>query len=421
MFDRLEITLKAGDGGDGTVAFRRESYVPLGGPDGGDGGSGGNVILTADSGTTDFRLLRHKGIYKAGNGKRGSGKKQHGKNGEDLILIVPVGTLVMKKNNPAESIADLDADRQTVVLARGGKGGFGNAHYTSPIRQAPEIAQKGEPGEEIKVILDLRLIADVGIIGFPNVGKSSLLSVVSAANPRIADYPFTTIEPVLGVVNVGYDSFVLAEIPGLIAGAAQGKGLGHAFLHHAVRTRMFIHLINGASPAPVEDMKTVNEELRLHDPALMDKPQIVAVNKVDLPEVQDRMDEIKRAFAAEGINVFFISVSGEKGIAELIDATWQRFRALPAIQQKTEAESKVFQPIPKDAGLAISKDGDVFIVEAPLMSRMVSGTGELTPELMFYVRKRLISMGLDRMLKKAGAAPGAKVRCGYVEWDWFPT
>ncbi|GAG33464.1 unnamed protein product, partial [marine sediment metagenome] len=248
MFDRAEIIVKAGDGGAGVVSFRREKFVPFGGPDGGDGGDGGDVIIMADSSITDLRAFRRKRVYRARHGQDGKGKKKHGKKGENLILTVPVGTVVLNKTQIGGDpfIADLEEAGQQLVVAGGGKGGLGNTHFASSTNQAPRIAQKGEAREEDSIILELRLIADIGIIGYPNVGKSTLLAVASAARPKIASYPFTTLEPVLGVAEVGQQSFVLAEIPGIIDGAHFGRGLGHEFLRHIMRTKLLIHLLDGS-------------------------------------------------------------------------------------------------------------------------------------------------------------------------------
>ena len=311
MFDKVEIVVKAGDGGDGSVSFRREKFVPLGGPDGGDVGNGGDGIILADPAVTNLRRFESKRRYRAPNGKEGRGKKKHGKRGEDLILTVPVGTVVSYKTQVAREafIADLDQPEQQVVVAKGGKGGFGNCHYTSSTNQAPQIAQKGEVGEENAIILELRLIADVGIIGYPNVGKSTFLAAASAAKPKIASYPFTTREPVLGVAEVGRVSFVLAEIPGLIDGAHLGRGLGHDFLRHIVRTKILIHVVDGSSESPVEDMVRVSTELSLFDSALAQKPQLVVVNKIDLPQVRTRLAEMKDDFDKAGITVHFVSAA----------------------------------------------------------------------------------------------------------------
>jgi GTP-binding protein len=347
MFDRTEIAVKAGDGGDGVVSFRREKWVPFGGPDGGDGGHGGDVVIMADEAVTSLRIFKQKRHFRAADGKNGGGKKKHGKKGESLLLAVPVGTVVSNKSQIGGDtlIADLGQSGQQVVVAKGGKGGFGNARFATSTNQAPQIAEKGEVGEENSIILELKLIADVGLIGYPNVGKSTLLAAVSAAKPKIASYPFTTREPVLGVVDVGQQSFVLAEIPGLIDGAHLGKGLGHDFLRHIVRTRVLIHLIDGSSSSPAEDMAQVNTELSLFDSALAKKPQLVVVNKIDLPQVKARLDELKDSFAAIGTRAFFVSAATGDGVPELMAETMKILQSAP----KPEAgkRKKVFRPQPR--------------------------------------------------------------------------
>jgi GTP-binding protein len=347
MFDRTEIAVKAGDGGDGVVSFRREKWVPFGGPDGGDGGDGGDVVVKADEAVTSLRIFKQKRHFRAADGKNGRGKKKHGRKGESLLLTMPVGTIVSHKSQIGGDtlIADLGQSGQQVVVAKGGKGGFGNAHFATSTNQAPQIAEKGEAGEENSIILELKLIADVGLIGYPNVGKSTLLAAVSAARPKIASYPFTTREPVLGMVEVGLQSFVLAEIPGLIDGAHLGKGLGHDFLRHVVRTRVLIHLIDGSSSSPAEDMAQVNTELSLFDSALAKKPQLVVVNKIDLPQVKARLDEIRESFAAVGTKALFVSAATGEGIPELMTETMKILQSAP----KPEAgkRRKVFRPQPR--------------------------------------------------------------------------
>lgn len=347
MFDKVGIVVKAGGGGNGTVSFRREKFVPFGGPDGGDGGDGGDVIVRAEPAVTSLKVLARKRYYRAADGRNGGSKKRHGRNGENLLLTVPVGTVVSHKSQIGDSaaIADLDQPGEEVVAAKGGKGGFGNTHFASSTNQAPQVAQEGGEGEENSIILELKLIADVGLIGYPNVGKSSLLAAVSAAKPKIAGYPFTTLEPVLGVAEVGERSFVLAEIPGLIDGAHLGRGLGHDFLRHIIRTRMLIHLVDGGSPSPVEDMIRVNNELSLFDSALVQKPQLAAVNKIDLPEVRARLAEIRDGFSVVGTKVFFVSAATGEGIPELMAETMKLLKSTA----KPEAGKikKVFHPQPR--------------------------------------------------------------------------
>lgn len=338
---------RAGDGGNGIVSFRREKFVPFGGPDGGDGGDGGDVIVAAEGAVTNLKMLARKRYYRAANGGNGGSKKKHGKKGEDLRLAVPVGTVVSYKSQIGDKaiIADLDHPGEQAVVAKGGKGGFGNAHFATSTNQAPQTAQEGEEGEENSIILELKLIADVGLIGYPNVGKSSLLAAVSAAKPRIASYPFTTREPILGVVEVGNLSFVLAEIPGLIDGAHLGRGLGHDFLRHIMRTRVLIHLVDGSSPSPVEDMVRVNTELGLFDSSLGKKPQLVAVNKIDLPQVRERLEEIRDSFASIGSKALFVSAATGEGVSEL---TAQAVKLLQSAAKPEAARiKKVFRPQPR--------------------------------------------------------------------------
>jgi GTP-binding protein len=420
VFDRVEITVRSGDGGDGAVSFRREKFVPLGGPDGGDGGNGGNVTIMADPDVESLRMLKRKRIYRAGKGENGKGKKRHGKSGENLVLRVPMGTLVWDKGGSENTlVADCEQPGQQAEVARGGRGGLGNTRFASPTNQAPRIAQKGEAGEERSLILEMRLIADVGIIGFPNVGKSTLLAAVSAAKPKIASYPFTTLEPVLGVVEVGQKSFVIAEIPGLIEGAHLGRGLGHDFLRHAIRTKILIHLIDGASASPVEDMGRVNAELSLFDPSLAQKPQLVVVNKIDLPEVQAQLAKLKADFHAVGTPVLFVSAARGEGIAELIAETMKMLsKAGAEAEVGRKIPQTVFHPQPGGAGASAHKEGDVFVVVAPELERIVARVDMTSPEVRQQLRRQLGRLGVYKVLEKAGVKPGDKVRCGNFEWEW---
>ena len=317
--DRVDITVLGGAGGDGIVSFRHEKFVPLGGPDGGDGGNGGSVYVVADRSVTTLNYLRRKRQFKAVSGKGGGKQKKHGAKGSDLVIKVPVGTMVFFKDNEEEVLlADLSQEGQRVLAAKGGRGGLGNVHFATSRNQAPKTATKGELGEEHQLVLDLKLIADVGIIGYPNAGKSTLLAAVSKAKPKIADYPFTTREPAFGVVEVGMKTFVLAEIPGLVDGAHLGRGLGHEFLRHAERTKVLLHLIDGSSPNIVDSMNNLNTEMALYKPEMARKPQLVVINKVDLPEVQARLPEIRQLFNSQGIEVFFISAIAKQGLSELM-------------------------------------------------------------------------------------------------------
>jgi GTP-binding protein len=346
--DRVEIIVGGGKGGDGIVSFRREKFVPFGGPDGGDGGDGGNVYITAGRNVTTLGYFRRKRRFKALSGKSGGGQKKHGAKGDDLVIEVPLGTMVFIKENGQEVLlADLSQHGQKVLVAKGGSGGLGNVHFATSRNQAPRIATKGGYGEEHCLILDLKLIADVGIIGYPNVGKSTLLAAVSEAKPKIADYPFTTREPALGVVEIGMEAFVLAEIPGLIDGAHLGKGLGHDFLRHAERTKVLLHLLDGSSPSIIDDVKNLNMELALYKPSLAEKPQLVAVNKIDLPQVQARLPEIKQLFSSLGMRVFFISAITKQGVSELVSEMAEILERVREATAASETPVAVFRPKPK--------------------------------------------------------------------------
>jgi len=340
--------ISSGNGGDGVVSFRHEKFVPLGGPDGGDGGDGGSVHITADRSATTLDYFRRKRRFKAVSGKSGGKQKKHGAKGDDLVIKVPLGTMVFLKEDEQEVLlADLSQQGQKVLVAKGGSGGLGNVHFATSRNQAPKIATKGEPGGEHRIVLDLKLIADVGIIGYPNVGKSTLLAAVSKAKPKIADYPFTTREPALGVVEVGMEAFVLAEIPGLVDGAHLGRGLGHEFLRHAERTRVLLHVLDGRSPSIIDDMNNLNRELALYKPEMAQKPQVVVVNKVDLPEVQARLPEIRQLFSSLGVKAFFISAITQQGVSEFV---LEIDRMLEEVQEKcagSEVPMAVFRPKPK--------------------------------------------------------------------------
>jgi len=421
MYDRAEIRVRAGAGGNGVVSFRQEKFVPFGGPDGGDGGDGGDVIIMADGSVTSLRVFERKRFYRAADGGSGKGKKKHGKKGKNLILTVPVGTVVLYKTQVVSDavIADLEQSGQEAVIARGGKGGLGNTHFASSTNQAPQIAQTGEAGEENSVILELRLIADVGIIGYPNVGKSTLLAACSAAKPKIASYPFTTLEPILGLVEVGQRSFVVAEIPGLIDGAHLGRGLGHDFLRHITRTKILIHLIDGSSASPVEDMIQVNAELSLYDSALAQKPQLMVVNKIDLPQVQALLTEIKDAFGAVGASPLFISAATGEGVSELMAEVMETVSQVTVERGAGEKIArKVFHPQPRVAGPSVHKDGDTFVVIAPELERIVARTDVSRPEVRWQIRRQFTRLGVSKALEKAGVKPGDKVRCGNLEWEW---
>jgi len=319
FIDRARVQVRAGDGGNGAVSFRREKFVPKGGPDGGDGGRGGDVVFVADAGMSTLLDFHYRQHIRAGRGRHGEGGERHGRDGEDAVVAVPAGTVV-RDARTGEVIADLTVAGQRVVVARGGRGGRGNARFATPTQRAPRHAEPGQPGEERILELELRLIADVGLVGVPNVGKSTLLARVSAARPKIADYPFTTTQPALGAVRVPDGrSFVLAEIPGLMEGAHLGAGLGHEFLRHISRTRVLIHLLDMAADRdPLADLDAVNEELRLYDPALVQRPALVALNKVDLPSARVRVPAVAAKLSARGLRALPISAASGEGVDDLL-------------------------------------------------------------------------------------------------------
>lgn len=429
FYDHSKVFVKAGDGGNGSRHFRREPFAPLGGPDGGDGGRGGSVYLKATTNLNTLIDYRYRHHFKAHSGGDGQRQKMHGAKGDDIVLVVPCGTIV-RDADTNEIIADLVEEGQRVMVARGGRGGLGNTHFATSTHQAPHEAQKGEPGAEHWILLELRLIADVGLVGYPNAGKSTLLSVVTAAHPKIADYPFTTLTPNLGVVAVGQVAsgdeygFVLADIPGLIEGAAQGVGLGHEFLRHVRRTRLLIHMLDGASfeRDPWQDFLTINQELRGYDEQLAHRPQIVVFNKMDLPEAQERWPALKAKAEAAGYSVFAISAAAHQGTTELMQYTALR---LNEIRQEEAAQAEanpvmagtVLRPQPDDA-FTVSKEKDIYIVRGKRVERAVSMTDIENDEGMDRLQVTLRKMGVTKALEEAGVTVGDVVRFGKVELYW---
>ncbi len=431
FYDRSKIFVKAGDGGNGSRHFRREKFAPLGGPDGGDGGRGGSVYLEATTNLNTLIDYRYSHQFKAGMGEPGIRQKMHGAKGEDIILTVPCGTII-RDADTNELIADLVDEGQRVMVARGGRGGLGNVHFATSTHQAPQEAQKGEPGEERWIQLELRLIADVGLVGYPNAGKSTLLSVVTAARPKIADYPFTTLSPNLGVVAVGQPAsgdefgFVLADIPGLIEGAAQGVGLGHEFLRHVRRTRLLIHMLDGASYErdPWQDFNTINQELHEYDEQLAQRPQIVVLNKMDLPEAQERWPALKAHAEKAGYPVFAISAASHQGTDELMQFAAHRLHEIRqeeaeriAASVTIEASGVVLRPQPDDA-FTVSKEEGIYIVRGKRVERAVGMTDLENEEGMDRLQVTLRRMGITKTLEEAGVKVGDTVRFGKVELFW---
>jgi GTP-binding protein len=346
LIDRVKIHVKGGKGGDGAVRFRREKFVPFGGPDGGDGGDGGSIFLVVEEGLSTLGDLKHQRIFRAENGKNGQGKKKHGRNGGDLSIKVPPGTIVRREEEGQEiTVVDLVEKGQKVVVAKGGKGGRGNARFATSTNRAPRIATQGRAGEEFLLTLELKLIADVGLVGFPSVGKSTLLNAVSNAKPEIANYPFTTKEPILGVVELGFRSFVLADIPGLIEGAHEGKGLGHDFLRHIERTRVLIFILNGESQNPLSDLRKLEEELFLFNSELRNRPKIITINKIDLPSVRERLLSLEKQLENINAPLHFISAATREGVDNLMKRTAAILDSLGTQTRKLEqTDFRVFHP-----------------------------------------------------------------------------
>jgi len=417
FFDEAKIYVKAGDGGNGCVSFRREKYVPLGGPNGGDGGRGGDVYLAVNPHLNTLIAFKHRVHFKAQRGGHGKGKGQKGRQGDDLSVEVPPGTVV-RAADTRELIADLTEEGQRALVAKGGQGGRGNAAFATPTNQAPRIAERGAPGQERWLYLELKLIADVGIVGVPNAGKSTLLSVVSAARPKIADYPFTTLQPNLGVVALDdYTSFVMADIPGLIEGAHAGAGLGHEFLRHIERTRMIIHLLDGASAEPLTDYESISEELALFDPELAGKPQLVVLNKMDLPQAQALWPSVKKAMKAQGQRATSMSAVTGEGVKEMLGAVAEMLESLPR-EKHPAVEGKVFRPAEEGKAFTITWEDDAWRVRGAKVERVVAMTNWDLDEAVQRFQRMAEAMGLKAALREAGVQPGDTVRIGQVELEW---
>ncbi len=419
--DVAKIMVKAGDGGNGVVSFRRESHVPFGGPDGGDGGRGGDVFLVADRDKNTLIDFRYKRSFRAESGEKGSGANKHGARGADAVIPVPVGTMA---RIDGVVVADLTEAGQKVMVARGGRGGLGNSHFATATNRTPRIAQKGEPGEEASVALELKLIADVGLIGYPNVGKSTLLARTTRASPKIGDYPFTTLSPNLGVATVYEESLVLADIPGLIEGAHRGLGLGREFLRHIERTRVLVHVIDGTSTHPAADFRTVNKEMRLFSRRLVEKPQVIAVNKMDVTEARDRLKTTQRLLGKTGVPLFPISgVTGE-GVNALLEHVATLVRQVEReeeVREEAPKEMVVFHPGRAVADFVVEKEADGFRVRGRLAERTVTMTDLGNREGLTLMRKALTRMGVVRALERAGVHKGDVVRFGKSEIVWGET
>jgi GTP-binding protein len=420
FYDEAQIFVKGGKGGDGMAHFHRDKFRPRGGPDGGDGGRGGSVYLAVEPSLNSLLFLHRTHRYIAEPGKPGGTKKKQGAAGSDLQAMVPPGTVVTDGAS-GDIVADLRNSDDRFLAARGGRGGLGNVHFTTSTRQAPQFAQKGEPPEERWLNLELQLIADVGIVGLPNAGKSSLLSRISAARPRIAEYPFTTLQPELGVVQRGNSTLVFADIPGLIAGAHAGAGLGHTFLRHIRRTRLLLHVVDCASleeTDPLVAFRQVNAELRQFDPALLDRPQVVALNKLDVTESQERYETAKPLIEAEGFPVIGISAVAGQGIDELLGTVFRTHQETPA---QPEASISVTVPeiaIPIADEFTVRRRGEDFVVSGKTAERLAAMADLSTLDGVLYFQQRLDRMGITTALEKAGAQAGTTVIIGSLELEW---
>lgn len=421
--DIAKIKIKGGNGGNGAVAFHREKYIASGGPDGGDGGKGGNVIFKVDDNLSTLADFRYKRKYAAENGSDGSGSHRTGKKGQDLIIRVPRGTII-RECDSGVIMADLSTDEE-FIGAKGGKGGWGNSHFATSTRQTPRFAKMGAPGEEWEVSLELKLIADVGLLGFPNVGKSSLISVVSEAKPIVGDYHFTTIIPVLGVVRMGPEkSFVMADIPGLIEGASDGVGLGHEFLRHVERCRMLIHIVDVAGSEgrdPIEDFEAINAELEKFNPELSKCPQIVAGNKIDLAS-DEQLATFRKYIEDKGLQYFEICAPICHGTKELINATAKMLDTLPPVKRYESEEIPVtfIESKAKSQGFKVTVEGDVYIVEAEWLYRILCGTDLDDYESLQYFQRVLQSSGIIDELKSKGIHEGDLVSIYDLEFEYIP-
>ncbi|WP_312425932.1 GTPase ObgE [Lacrimispora sp.] len=423
--DRAKIFIRSGKGGDGHVSFRRELYVPCGGPDGGDGGRGGDIIFEVDEGLntlSDFRQI-HK--YTAQDGESGGKRRCHGKDGGNLVIKVPEGT-VLKDFESGKVIADMSGENRREVILRGGKGGQGNMHYATPTMQAPKYAQPGQASQELWVQLELKVIADVGLVGFPNVGKSTLLSRVSNARPKIANYHFTTLNPHLGVVDMeGGKGFVMADIPGLIEGASEGVGLGHDFLRHIERTRVLVHVVDAASTEgrdPIADIHAINKELEAYNPELMERPQIIAANKTDAiyDDGEDPVEKLKAEFEPQGVKVYPISAVSGKGVKELLYAIYELLQTVnlsPIIFEK-EFDVKSLGDALLPYSVEVTEDG-VYVVEGPRIEKMLGYTNLESEKGFTFFQKFLKENGILDELEQAGIEEGDTVRMYGLEFDYY--
>ncbi len=424
MIDTTRISVKAGDGGNGCVSFRREKFVPRGGPDGGDGGPGGNIFLLGDPSLNTLLHLKYHSTWRAQRGGHGGGQNRRGANGRPISIPVPLGTVVRSIGEGGQEtfLADI-TDSTPVLVARGGEGGQGNVRFVTSTQQEPVLAERGVSGEKRILSLELKLLADVGLVGKPNAGKSTLLSVCSAAKPKIAPYPFTTLDPVLGVVQTRDRSYVVMEVPGLIEGAHSGAGLGHEFLRHAERSRLLLHLVDGTAEDPLADVRQLNQELGAFDADLGSKPQVIVVTKMDIPEAREQASQVKAALEPLGCPLFFISAASREGVDALFSKTLGMLDAIPKEPADVRTpEIPLAAPQPRrswDKDFRVYKDKGTYVVDAPKVERLLEMANLKDWRAMVQVWKELERLGAVKALEDEGVQPGDTVRIGEVELEWY--
>ena len=418
--DYVKIIAKAGNGGNGAISFRREKYVAAGGPDGGDGGKGGDIYFEVDPDSNTLIDFRYNKKFKAGSGKNGEGNHRYGKSGEDLYIKVPIGTIIRDASNN-KVLADLSNVGQKELILAGGRGGKGNSHFATSTRQAPRFAQDGEKGEEKELILELKLLADVGLIGFPNVGKSTFLSMTTSATPKIADYHFTTLEPNLGVVKTDYgDSFVIADIPGIIEGASEGTGLGLQFLRHIERTRLLLHVIDVSGSEgrnPVEDFYKINEELKKYSEKLSTRKQIIVANKIDVMQDENLYLELEKVAKEHNMEIFKISAATNEGISELIKHVSDILKTLPKEDLIEIVDKKVYT-LEDEESYTIEKEAGMFVIKGEAVERVMRRVNIADNESLYYFQKSLDELGVNQKLKEMGVKEGDIVKIDDYELEW---
>ena len=423
--DSAKVFIKSGKGGDGHISFRKEIFVPAGGPDGGDGGKGGDIIFEIDKGLNTLTDFRHVRKYVAKDGEPGGKKRCHGANAGNLVIKIPEGT-VIKDFETGKVIADMSGENTREVILRGGKGGLGNMNFATPTMQAPKYAQPGQTGHELWVLLELKVIADVGLVGFPNVGKSTLLSRVSNAKPKIANYHFTTLNPHLGVVDLdGGAGFVMADIPGLIEGASQGVGLGHAFLKHIERTKVLIHVVDAAGTEgrdPIADIRAINAELEAYNPELLKRPMVIAANKMDAVYAEDKdpIELLRQEFAPDGIKVYPISAVSGKGVKELLYAVYELLKTVDSAPVVFEKEFKIEYSGDRNLPFTVEKtDEGIYVVEGPRIEKMLGYTNLESEKGFIFFQNFLKDSGVLEQLEEAGIGEGDTVRMYGLEFDYY--